>query len=184
MTNLLIPVGEESLENFTAGDDGMPAHPGHPALQPLHAHLDKLFLKSSWNGREKKKKLSALFIFICILHLSWLTHNYKCLPVTCLSGKEGMGMADPNLSSSLSYSQSKCLYLWLTGRFVVCKPITWQRFPTCCTFFICCKLEYKVKFHDIFGMSVCTHAGCDLVFDVAFEAIHLWAFFGICHHAV
>lgn len=38
---------------------------------------------------------------------------------------------------------------------------------------ICCKLEYKLKLHDIFGMSVCTHAGCDLVFDVAFEAVHL-----------
>lgn len=63
MTNLLIPVGEESLENFTAGDDGMPAHPGHPALQPLHAHLDKLFLKSSWNGREKKV-VSAVYLYL------------------------------------------------------------------------------------------------------------------------
>lgn len=66
-TNLLIPVGEESLENFTAGDNGMPAHPGHPALQPLHAHLDKLFLKSSWNGREKKKKeevVSAVYLYL------------------------------------------------------------------------------------------------------------------------
>lgn len=46
LAHLLILVGEESLEYFAAGNNWVPAHPGHPALQPLHTHLYKLFLKS------------------------------------------------------------------------------------------------------------------------------------------
>lgn len=50
IANLLVPVGEERLEDLAAGNDGMPAHPGHPALQPLHAHLYELLLKSAYRG--------------------------------------------------------------------------------------------------------------------------------------
>lgn len=104
-THLLILVGEKSLKYFTARNNWMPAHPNHPALQPLHAHLNKLLLKSPWNKTEKQTN-SQHRLFIFALRLS-----VGRLPVTCLSGKEGMGMADPNLSNNLSYSQSKCLYL-------------------------------------------------------------------------
>lgn len=121
MRYLLILVGEEELENLTVGNNWMPAHPGHPALQPLHAHFDKLFLKTPWNRDEDKKDKFNLHVYFSHVYL---VIKVKHLPVTCLSGKDGMGIADPNLSRSLSYSQSKCLYLWLTGRFVFCKPIT------------------------------------------------------------
>lgn len=97
----------------------MPAHPSHPALQPLHTHLNKFFLKTPWERGKVTKKLFTLRMSLTLAIL-----KFSHLPVTCLSGNEGIGIADPNLSRSLSYSQSKCLYLWLTGRFVVCKPLT------------------------------------------------------------
>lgn len=49
------------------------------------------------------------------LHLLFQQHilqvwlSWRCSPVTCLSGSEGMGRAEPNFSSRRSYSQSKCL---------------------------------------------------------------------------
>lgn len=153
--HLLILVGEEELEYVTAGNNRVPAHPGHPPLQPLHTHLNKLFFKTPWNrrggergtkkqkikqGKEDKGKkskwqnenegcnLGVLLSTLISLQPNWsVPYWWKTdLPVTCLSGKEGIGMADPNLSRSLSYNQSKCLYLWLTGLFVVCKKITWS----------------------------------------------------------
>lgn len=62
-THLLILVCEKSLENFTVGDNWMPAHPGHPALQSLHAHLNELLLKSSWNRPEKQMTQHFFFFF-------------------------------------------------------------------------------------------------------------------------
>jgi len=52
---------------------------------------------------------------------SWSKVSWEISPVTCLSGKHGMGRAQANFSTSLSYNQSKCLYLWLTGLLVVWK---------------------------------------------------------------
>jgi len=49
--DLLVLVGEEELEDLAVGDHGVPAHPGHPALQPFHPHLDKLLLEAAWEGR-------------------------------------------------------------------------------------------------------------------------------------
>lgn len=54
IAHLLILVGEESLEYFTAANNWMPAHPGHPALQPLHAHLNKLFFESPWKRQDRE----------------------------------------------------------------------------------------------------------------------------------
>lgn len=54
--------------------------------------------------------------------------NNKHLPVTCLSGRDGIGMANPNLTRRRSYNQSKCLYLWLTDRLVFCKRNTTLNF--------------------------------------------------------
>lgn len=124
-TDLLILVREKRLEYFTVGNDWMPAHPGHPGLQSLHTHLYELFLKSSWNRMQKTDNLALFFYPLRFVISRWVS----CLPVTCLSGKEGIGMAEPNLSSNRSYSQSKCLYLWLTGRFVFCKSKT-RALPT------------------------------------------------------
>lgn len=102
----------------------MPAHPGHPALQSLHTHLNELLFKSSWNRPQKQMICTLFFYPLCFI----ISCGVECSPVTCLSGKEGIGIAEPNLSSNLSYSQSKCLYLWLTGRFVFYKSNTreWQ----------------------------------------------------------
>ncbi len=44
---LLIFVGEKQLEDFTAGDNRMPAHSRHPTLKPLHAHFYKFLFKST-----------------------------------------------------------------------------------------------------------------------------------------
>lgn len=62
---LLVLVGQEELEDVTVGDHRVPTHPGHPALQPLHPHLDKLLLKTPWQrgrekGRESRYKQCAL----------------------------------------------------------------------------------------------------------------------------
>lgn len=63
-TDLFILVREKRLEHFTVGNDWMPAHPGHPGLQALHTHLYELFLKSSWNRRQKTDDLKLLlFLF-------------------------------------------------------------------------------------------------------------------------
>lgn len=109
--HLLVLVREKSLENFTVGNNWMPAHPGHPALQSLHTHLNELLFKSSWNRPQKQMTLYPFFFFffnpLCFI----ISCGVECSPVTCLSGKEGIGIAEPNLSSNLSYSQSKCLYL-------------------------------------------------------------------------
>lgn len=114
-THPLILVGEEKLEYFTIGNNWVPAHSSHPALQPLHAHLNKFFLKTPWNRGEDTKKIfhlkPCLSSFFNKISLTVAIHRFSHLPVTCLSGKEGIGIADPNLSRSRSYSQSKCLYL-------------------------------------------------------------------------
>ena len=49
-SDLLVLVGEEELEDVAAGDHGVPAHTGHPALQALHAHLDELLLEPAWGA--------------------------------------------------------------------------------------------------------------------------------------
>ena len=154
----------------------MSTHPGHPALQSLHAHLNELLLKSPWNRPQKQvtKHLQIFFYALCFI----ISRQARCSPVTCLSGKEGIGIAEPNLSSNLSYSQSKCLYLWLTGRFVFCKSNTRQlqtHAPGVAT-------EKSLLFH--FQEQLVTHTGCNLVLNVALEAVHLWAFLGVGHHAV
>lgn len=67
--HLLILVREESLENFAVGNNWMPAHPGHPALQSLHTHLNELLLKSPWN-RPQKQMTQHFFVclFVFTLH--------------------------------------------------------------------------------------------------------------------
>lgn len=62
--HLLILVGEKSLENLTVGNNWMPAHPGHPALQSLHTHLNELLLKSPWNTPQTR--MTDLFIFFTL----------------------------------------------------------------------------------------------------------------------
>lgn len=46
-TCLLISEVQELLENLTLRHHGMPAHPRHPGLESLHAHLDKFLFKAT-----------------------------------------------------------------------------------------------------------------------------------------
>lgn len=62
IANLLVPISEERLENLAAGNDRMPAHSGHPALQPLHAHLYKFLLKPACQGDKRAGLQDVVFV--------------------------------------------------------------------------------------------------------------------------
>lgn len=109
IAHLLILVGEESLEYFTAGNNRMPAHPGHPALQPLHTHLNKLFFKSPWDRQERWTSCQQRLCFFCALQLS-VTESGPYLSPVCLV-KRGWGWPTRICpAASHTANQSACIY--------------------------------------------------------------------------
>lgn len=107
------------------------------------AFLDRSYSMCEWDlavtSTPTSKSATATLCAhtIYVKWISWLDlisapHYLECIkqaasviccdwPVICLSGRQGIGIAAPNFSSSRSYSQSKCLYLWLTALFVLYK---------------------------------------------------------------
>lgn len=104
-TNLLIFVGEESLKYFTAGNNRMPAHPGHPALQPLHSHFNKLFLKTPW---KREQAICQHYLSCFVLQLA-VTESAVYLSPACLV-KRGWGWLTRICpAASHTANQSACI---------------------------------------------------------------------------
>lgn len=83
--NLLIFVGEEELEDLAVGDDRMPAHSGHPGLEPLHPHLNELLLKTSCGTNVIDKTVLYLILNAALFSSPFWLVGSCCLKLSCKS---------------------------------------------------------------------------------------------------
>lgn len=108
--HLLILVGEKSLENLTVGNNWVPAHPGHPALQSLHAHLNKLLLKASWDTPDTDGRFIIIFFFftLCATQSQAMWDAHRSLVCLVKRGLELLNQTCPVISRTASQSACIC----------------------------------------------------------------------------